>query len=144
MEQARLFLETGLVRYAAGAATPAQIGKMVAAIEKADQAIDDLPAFRVADVEFHRALAEVPGNPIFVALHDAFVGGLMLARPGPREVSRHNRRSNDEHKGVVQAIIAQDAEAAVIILTKHLMRNYGVYVNQVLTPNGGSQQNSEV
>lgn len=143
MEQARLFLETSLARYAAQSATPAQIGKMVAAIERADRALDDLPAFRVADVEFHRALAEVPGNPIFVALHDAFVGGLMLARPGPRDVISHNRRSNDEHKGVVQAIIAQDADAAVAILTKHLTRNYAVYMNHVLTPVGDSHPNGE-
>lgn len=144
MEQARLFLETSMVRYAAQSATAAQIGKMVAAIEKADRAIEDLPSFRDADVEFHRALAEVPGNPIFIALHDAFVGGLMRARPGPRDVASHNRRSNDEHKGVVQAIIAHDAEAAVTILSKHLTRNYAVYVNHVLTPNGDGNQQSEV
>ena len=144
MEQARLFLETSLARYAAQSATPAQIGKMVAAIEKGDKALGDLPAFRLADVEFHRALAEVPGNPIFVALHDAFVGGLMLSRPGPRDVVSHNRRSNDEHKGVVQAIIAHDAEAAVTILTRHLTRNYAIYVNHVLAPVGDGEQNSEV
>lgn len=144
MEQARLFLETSMVRYAAQSATPAQIGKMVAAIEKADGAIEDLPRFRDADVEFHRALAEVPGNPIFIALHDAFVGGLMRARPDPTEIARHNRRSNDEHKGVVQAIIARDAEAAVTILTKHLTRNYAVYVNHVLAPMGGGNQALEV
>ena len=144
MEQARLFLETSLARYAAQSATPAQIGKMVAAIEKGDKALDDLPAFRIADVEFHRALAEVPGNPIFVALHDAFVGGLMMSRPGPKDVVSHNRRSNDEHKGVVQAIIAHDAEAAVTILTKHLTRNYAIYVNHVLTPLEDSNQDAEV
>lgn len=144
MEQARLFLETSLVRYAAQSATSAQIGKMVSAIEKGDRALDDLPAFRIADVEFHRALAEVPGNPIFVALHDAFVGGLMMSRPGPKDVVSHNRRSNDEHKGVVQAIIAHDAEAAVIILSKHLTRNYAIYVNHVLTPIGDANQDMEV
>lgn len=143
MEQARLFLETSMARYAAQSATPAQIGKMVAAIEKGDRALDDLPAFRLADVEFHRALAEVPGNPIFVALHDAFVGGLMMSRPGPRDVVSHNRRSNDEHKGVVQAIMAHDAEAAVTILTKHLTRNYAIYVNHVLTPLEDSDRNRE-
>ena len=144
MEQARLFLETSVVRYAAQSATAAQIGKMVAAIEKADSVIDDLPSFRDADVEFHRALAEVPGNPIFIALHDAFVGGLMRARPGPRDVVSHNRRSNDEHRGVVQAIIARDADAAVTILTRHLTRNYAVYVNHVLAPNGAGNQPPEV
>lgn len=144
MEQARLFLETSLVRYAAVSASAAQIGKMVAAIEKADRAIDDLPAFRDADVEFHRALAEVPGNPIFVALHDAFVGGLMMSRPDPRDVPAHNRRSNDEHKGVVQAIMAQDADAAVTILTRHLTRNYAIYVNHVLARNGAGGERPEV
>jgi DNA-binding FadR family transcriptional regulator len=144
MEQARLFLETSLARYAAQSATAAQIGRLVAAIEKGDRALDDLPAFRLADVEFHRALAEVPGNPIFVALHDAFVGGLMMSRPGPKDVVSHNRRSNDEHRGVVQAIIAHDAEAAVTILSKHLTRNYAIYVNHVLTPPEDSYQAQEV
>ncbi|WP_052731833.1 FCD domain-containing protein [Devosia geojensis] len=134
LEQARLFLEVSMARYAAEWATPAQIGKMVAAIEKADIAVEDLSRFRDADVEFHRALAEVPGNPIFVALHDAFVDRLMRARPAPRDIPSHNRRSNDEHRGVVQAIIARDPEAAVSILTKHLTRNYAVYVNHVLAP----------
>lgn len=144
MEQARLFLEIGLVRYAAQSATPAQIGKMVAAIEKADRALDDLPRFRDADVEFHRALAEVPGNPIFIALHDAFVGALMRARPEPTDLTRHNRRSNDEHKGVVQAIIARDAAAAETVLSKHLTRNYAVYVNHVLSPSWGGEGKMEV
>jgi DNA-binding FadR family transcriptional regulator len=139
MEQARLFLETSMVRYAAHSATRAQIAKMVAAIEKADAVVDDLPRFRDADVAFHRALAEVPGNPIFIALHDAFVGGLMRARPDPADTARHNRRSNDEHKGVVQAIIARDAAAAEAILTKHLTRNFAVYVNHVLGPTAGQQ-----
>ncbi len=144
LEQARLFLELGMARYAAEWATPAQIGKMVAAIEKADAAIDDLAAFRDADVEFHRALAEVPGNPIFVALHDAFVDRLMRARPAPFDIPSHNRRSNDEHRGVVQAIIARDPEAAVSILTRHLTRNYAVYVNHVLAPNAAAPQSAEV
>ena len=143
LEQARLFLETSLTRYAAEWATPAQIGRMVAAIEKADLSIDDLPKFRDADVEFHRVLAEIPGNPIFVALHDAFVDRLMRARGEPRDIASHNRRSNDEHKGVVQAILARDADAAVSILTKHLTRNYAGYVNHVLTPTGVGTQTAE-
>lgn len=137
LEQARLFLETGLARYAAEHATQAQVGRMVAAIERADRDLADMERFRDADVEFHRALAEVPGNPIFVALHEAFVDRLMRARPNPRDAISHNRRSNDEHKGVVQAIIAQDAETAVAILTRHLMRNYAAYVHKVLEPGWG-------
>lgn len=136
LEQARLFLETGLVRYAAEFATQAQIAKMIAAIEAGDAAINDLPAFRNADVRFHRILAEVPGNPIFVALHDTFVDRLMRGRTAPPDVPGHNRRINDEHKAIVQALVAKNAEVAVAELTRHLTRNYSVYVHHALAPAG--------
>lgn len=136
LEQARLFLETSLVRYAAEFATQAQIAKMIAAIEAGDAAINDLPAFRNADVRFHRALAEVPGNPIFVALHDTFVDRLMRGRTAPPDVPGHNRRINEEHKAIVQALVAKNADVAVAELTRHLTRNYAVYVHHALAPTG--------
>ncbi|MDG1432216.1 MAG: GntR family transcriptional regulator, partial [Paracoccaceae bacterium] len=80
LEQARFFLETSLLRYTTAHATNAQIGKMVEAIDACEAGADDISAFRTADVAFHRALAEVPGNPIFIALHDTFVEKLMLNR----------------------------------------------------------------
>lgn len=137
LEQARLFLETSMVRYAAQHVTTAQIARLIAAIEAGDAAIDDQTAFRNADVQFHRILAEVPGNPIFVALHDTFVDRLMRGRAAPPDVQGHNRRINDEHKAITQALVAKDADAAVAALTRHLTRNYTVYVHNALSPVGG-------
>ncbi|WP_082092664.1 FCD domain-containing protein [Devosia epidermidihirudinis] len=137
LEQARLFLETSMVRYAAQHVTTAQIARLIAAIEAGDAAIDDATAFRNADVLFHRVLAEIPGNPIFVALHDTFVDRLMRGRAAPPDVQGHNRRINDEHKAITQALVAKDADAAVAALTRHLTRNYTVYVHNALTPVGG-------
>lgn len=136
LEQARLFLETSMVRYAVVHATNAQVAKMVGAIEEADQALGDAEGFRDADSRFHRALAEVPGNPIFVALHDAFVERLMKNRPIKGDVESHNRRSNNEHKEVVSAILSKDSDKAIEVLTRHLTRNYGVYFQQALGPLG--------
>jgi DNA-binding FadR family transcriptional regulator len=133
LEQARFFLEMSLVRYAAQYATQAQLGKMLAAIEACERAIGNYPLFREMDLRFHRTLAEVPGNPIFVALHDAFVDRLMRRREAPLDVVTHNRRSNDEHRAIVTALVARDEAEAVRVLTVHLSRNYATYMRQALS-----------
>ncbi|HCQ64481.1 MAG TPA: transcriptional regulator NanR [Rhodobacteraceae bacterium] len=132
LEQARLFLETSLVRYAVVHATNAQIAKMLEASRVCDANLDNIEGFREGDVQFHRAIAEVPGNPIFAALHDTFVEKLMRNRPALPDFRERNKISNDEHRTILQAILDKDAERAVEVLTKHLTRNYGTYFRLVL------------
>ncbi len=132
LEQARLFLETSLVRYAVMHATNAQIGKLLEGVERCEATIGHLSMFREADVQFHRALAEIPGNPIFIALHGTFVERLMRSRVIVQDMEAQNRTSNDEHRKIVTAILEQDAEMAVSTLTTHLTRNYGNYFRHSL------------
>ena len=127
LEQARLFLETSLIRYACQHATNAQVGKLVEAIDACEKAVGDIDKFRDADVRFHRSLAEIPGNPIFTALHDTFVERLMRNRPALPDIQQTNGSSNQEHREIVSAILDKDADRAVNILTGHLTRNYGTY-----------------
>ena len=145
LEQARLFLETSMLRYAIDHATNAMVAKMVEAIEECDANIDDVEGFRRADVQFHRALAEVPGNPIFIALHDTFVGRLMLNRAVLPDFQQRNRDSNEEHRQIVSAILDRDAYRGVSVLTQHLTRNYGTYFRLVLEENtaSGSRMTNE-
>jgi len=132
LEQARLFLETSLLRYAIIHITSAQMARLVAAVEACDANIDDHAAFRSADVGFHRVFADVPGNPIFVALHQAFVERMMKRRPVLDDFVSRNRASNDEHKSIVHAMLDKDTDKAVDVLTRHLIRNYGSYLRQKL------------
>ncbi len=132
LEQARLFLETSMVRYAVKHATNAQIARMVSAVEDCEANLGDIEGFRVADVKFHRALAEVPGNPIFVALHETFVERLMKNRPMHDDFEAHNKLSNAGHRETMTALLAKDAEAAVTALTQHLTRNYETIFHQTL------------
>lgn len=132
LEQARLFLETSMIRYAIAHATSAQIAKMISAIEACEDNLDDVDAFRNADVSFHRALAEVPGNPIFIALHETFVERLMKNRPVTEDFEVRNKSSNAEHKQIMTALLAKDEAAAVDVLTRHLSRHYGSYFHAAL------------
>jgi len=127
LEQARLFLETSLLRYATEHATNAQIGKLIEAIDACESSISEVEAFRDADVQFHRVLAEIPGNPIFIALHDTFVERLMKNRALLPDFERRNAVSNQEHREIVAAILDKNGDRAVKILTGHLTRNFGTY-----------------
>ena len=132
LEQARLFLETSLLRYSTVHATNAQIAKMFEAIDACEAGVDDISAFREADVAFHRALAEIPGNPIFVALHDTFVDKLMKNRAVLPDFEQRNRTSNAEHRKIISAILDKDGDKAVEVLSEHLTRNYGTYFRLAL------------
>ena len=94
LEQARLFLETSLLRYACEHATNAQVGKLVESIDACERNLGDIEGFRNADVQFHRAISEIPGNPIFVALHDTFVERLMKNRALLPDFEKRNLTSN--------------------------------------------------
>jgi GntR family transcriptional regulator, sialic acid-inducible nan operon repressor len=132
LEQARLFLETSMVRYAVEHATNAQIAKMISAIEECEANLGDIQGFRIADVKFHRALAEVPGNPIFVALHETFVEQLMKNTPMHDDFETHNQLSNAGHRETMQALLAKDTDGAVQALTRHLERNYESTLHRTL------------
>ncbi|HSF90803.1 MAG TPA: FCD domain-containing protein [Paracoccaceae bacterium] len=138
LEQARLFLELSLIRYACEFATNAQIGKMVEAVDACERARGNVQAFRDADVRFHRVIAEVPGNPIFTALHDTFVERLMRNRELLPDFENMNDTSTQEHREIVKAILDKDADRAVKLLTGHLTRNYGTYFRLAMDANSGS------
>ncbi len=124
LEQARMFLETGLVRYAIDHATPAQVAKLHSALEACEAAVGQDQAFRVADVAFHRALAEIPGNPVILLLHDAVVDWLISRRPIPSDVLGATRTSQAEHRSIFDAIVKKQKDEVEDLMVKHLTRAY--------------------
>lgn len=143
LEQARLFLETSLLRYAVTHATNAQVGKLVEAIERCERSIGDPMLFREADARFHRALSEIPGNPIFVALHDTFVERLMNRREVLPDFETRNALSNQEHREMVDAILDQDVERGEEVITRHLTRNFGTYFRRAMERRPTDTKNAE-
>lgn len=127
LEQARMFLETGVVRYAVDHATPAQISALHAALKACEAAIGRDGPFRKADVAFHRVLAEIPGNPIIVALHDAVVEWLIARRPEREDVRELNRASQNEHQEIFDAIVQRSKQQAEDAMIRHLNRAYYMY-----------------
>lgn len=121
-EQLRLFFESSLVRYAAEHASDEQIDKLGQALKINSQSLDDNALFIRSDVEFHRVLAEIPGNPIFMAIHVALLDWLIAARPKVPEhaLHEHNTVSYQQHIDIVEAIRRRDPDEADRALQSHL------------------------
>ena len=121
-EQLRLFFESSLVRYAAEHASDEQVAKLEQALKINSQSLDDNALFIRSDVEFHRVLAEIPGNPIFLAIHVALLDWLIAARPTvpEHELHEHNNVSYQQHIDIVDAIRRHDPDEADRALQTHL------------------------
>lgn len=121
-EQLRLFFESSLVRYAAEHASAAQLDKLSEALEINSQSLDDNTLFIRSDVAFHRVLAGIPGNPIFMSIHVALLDWLIAARPKvpDSELHQHNNLSYQQHIAIVEAIRSRDPDRADRALQSHL------------------------
>jgi len=110
------------VRYAAEYATDEQVESLSKALEINSQSLSDNALFIRSDVDFHRVLAEIPGNPIFMAIHVALLDWLIAARPkvSDAELYEHNNVSYRQHIAIVDAIRRHDPDEADRALQSHL------------------------
>jgi DNA-binding FadR family transcriptional regulator len=74
-------------------------------------------------------LAEIPDNPIFMAVHVALLDWLIAARPTvPQDVLHsHNNVSYQQHIEIYDAIKAHDPDAADSALKVHLKSVFASY-----------------
>jgi DNA-binding FadR family transcriptional regulator len=120
-EQLRLFLEMSIARHAAEHAGDDQCAALRRALDDNERMIPKANGFAHTDVAFHRVLMGIPGNPIFVAVHEALVDWLISQRIHVANTEVENMRSFDGHRRIVEAIERHDPEAAGTAMREHLL-----------------------
>lgn len=128
-DQLRQFFESSLVRYAAEHATEEQVKELADALELNGKYIDSNVQFKRTDINFHRVIASIPGNPIFLAIHQALVDWVIEARSTTNDSVETNTKSYEDHVEIYNCIKNHDIESANVVLTKHLQyafdKHYG-------------------
>lgn len=133
-QEARLFFEVGLARYAAEHASTDDLAELDRALAANRQTIGDIARFERTDVAFHYVLAVIPRNPIFTAIHSAIAEWLMeqrhitLSRPGQNEIAYR------AHAAISKAIAARDPDRAERLMRAHLEQVADVYWQSVGSP----------
>ncbi|WP_347905327.1 FadR/GntR family transcriptional regulator [Pseudomonas purpurea] len=125
MFEMRLWIETQAASIAAQRRDEADLQRMKEALQEMHDKRTDFEAAALADVEFHRAIAEATKNDYFVAFHDFLRSQLAAARKTAWEnsASRFVGGSADaaqEHETLYQAIVAGDRHAAAACADAHL------------------------
>lgn len=127
LKDARLFLETGLARLAAVKVTPEAVAALRQRLEAHVEARHRLAEFLPRDMEFHRQIAAMTGNPIFPAIIEAMFGWLgafyvdMVSVPGAEDLTIA------EHQRIFEAIAAGDADEAAAAMHDHIARANELY-----------------
>lgn len=127
-EQGRLFLELSLVRYAVQHASEADLQRLSAALKQNAEARHDPRRFFATDVAFHRVLAELPRNPIFIAMYDAIVEWLIAQRPPMQDPKVQCEASFVGHQRIYEAIERREILAAIEAMESHLAEANRHYV----------------
>lgn len=122
LKDARTFFEVGMARLAAARATPGDIRDLEACITRMEETTEDFALFMKHDIAFHRRLAEITGNPIYVAMSEALLTWLAKFHMGEvRKVGRE-ARTLDEHRHILDRIAAHDVDGAAAAMQLHQTR----------------------
>ncbi len=136
LKEARLFFEVGMVRIAAERATKADVLRLRAALA-AQQRADDA-AFLKCDMEFHRCIATISGNPIYAALSQAIFEWLEAFYVSLVRVHGAENITIAEHTKICDCIAAHDPDGAAAAITAHLTRASKLYRRLERKPAGGN------
>lgn len=138
IKEARLVLETAIVRRAAERASDADIERLMAALEDNRRAIPSRDAYLATDIALHRTIASISGNAVFEAASATMLTWLARFRVDMVHVEGANLLSHDEHARIVHAIAARDPDAAERAMAKHQRRSHALYrrlgANRPATP----------
>jgi DNA-binding FadR family transcriptional regulator len=116
----RIFFEASLARWAAGHARRDDIEELRTALDANRDAIGDASRFYDTDVAFHAVLYRIPGNPIFPAVHKAYVEWLVQYWRSMRSSADIDRMNYAGHQAIFDAIATRDPDAAEEALRRHL------------------------
>jgi DNA-binding FadR family transcriptional regulator len=119
-QQARTLFEAALAEAAARIASSEDIAGLDAALAANAAALGDDARFMKTDVAFHLAIARIPRNPIYIALHEAIVGWLEDQRSVALRRAGTDVLALAAHRGILAAIRAHDAAAAGQAMRRHL------------------------
>ncbi|RZJ99486.1 MAG: FadR family transcriptional regulator [Novosphingobium sp.] len=118
----RRTLELRTVGLAAQNRSEAQARQIMAAAEAMTEAAGDLARLSEADVEFHHAIAEASGNPLFHQIVRSFNRLMDVAVPRAwqtRQTDGQRLEMLELHRDVARAIADRDTARAVALMDRH-------------------------
>ncbi|RFC62758.1 FCD domain-containing protein [Fulvimarina endophytica] len=123
----REIVEVGTARKAAKLADETAILRLQDVLERNSAARGDVAEFGRTDIEFHRVIADITGNPILVSFYQAAAEWLEEVRSTSLKVPGQTQRAFEAHEKIFAAIKARDTAAAGREMSEHLLQLASIY-----------------
>jgi DNA-binding FadR family transcriptional regulator len=130
VHEVRRMLELTVVELAAARATPDDVQRLQDVYEQMRLADDDLDQLPQLDVDFHRLIAEMSGNELFVIMLDSIGGVLTEIREQTLGIPGRPASALRYHQAILAAIEQGDAAAARGAMEDHLTESALVWVKR--------------
>jgi GntR family transcriptional repressor for pyruvate dehydrogenase complex len=120
IHEVRTAIEIQIAGLAAGRATDAEIEELREITENMHRHADDREQHSLFDVEFHRALARITHNELFLIMLDSIGPVLLEVRRATFSLPNDPDRAYREHRAIIDAIARRDEDAAREAMRLHL------------------------
>jgi DNA-binding FadR family transcriptional regulator len=128
---ARRLVEAAMARQAARIIDDAHLAKLKDALEANRRAIGDHRLFMQTDIEFHRVLFQISGNPIFGSIHAVVVDWLMKCWGEIERDEVSEQLAFQGHVKVSVAVAQGDPDAAEQAMNQHLSAAWPFWARQL-------------
>jgi GntR family transcriptional regulator, transcriptional repressor for pyruvate dehydrogenase complex len=119
----RRILEPAIARLAAANAHPEGVARLAAVLARMEAALQDIPAWIEADLDFHETLADLSGNRLLRlqvrGLRPVLSEIMALFNARRQRVEPEWRRTYERHLAVLRAVEAGDPGAAESAMVLH-------------------------
>jgi GntR family transcriptional repressor for pyruvate dehydrogenase complex len=120
VHEVRTTLELDVARLAAERATDAELERLQAIHDGLGEILFELEEASRADYEFHRTMAELTHNPLYVIMLDSIGDVLLEIRRATMDNRKDAQRGYAEHGRILEAVVRHDGEAAREAMRRHL------------------------
>lgn len=141
LKEARIWMETALVRMATRNATARDLDMLADSLRKLQDARGDHARFVAADMAFHGLIADMSGNSLVAAVAKGMLHWLSRFKRELVSVRGAERLTIEEHERILKAVSAGDAELAATLMREHITRGNQLY-RQLSTQEAGAAEGS--
>ena len=138
LREARQVLESSVVVLAVERATQKDIQALEKNLDNMKRSMRNRPEFLKSDLEFHKTIAKMSGNPILYETSSAMLDWLSASHTDYEKdmlgIPELEELTYEEHQGIFACIVNQDAQGAAKQLSDHIMRVNSSYHEHRVMP----------